>query len=39
MSLVSLSTSKIHQKTRGFLIFLEGIERDQWHEKGLLGLK
>ena len=23
---------EIHQKTRGFLIFSEGIERDQCHE-------
>ena len=28
-----------HQKTRGFLIFLGGIERYQWHEVGSLFLR
>ena len=36
MPLVSFYTPQKHQKTSGFLMFLEGIERDQWHETGQL---
>ena len=32
MPLVPFDTPKKHQKTTGFLMFLGGIERDQWHE-------
>ena len=34
MPLVSLDTPWKHQKTKGFLMFSEGIESDQWHEMG-----
>ena len=34
MPLVSLSTPRKRQKTRGFLTFSCGIESDQWHEMG-----
>ena len=34
MSLVSFDTTWKYQKTRGFLNFSGGIERDQWHEMG-----
>ena len=36
MPLVFLYTPRKHQKTSGFLIFSGGIERDQWHEIGLV---
>ena len=32
MPLFSFYTSWKHQKTRGFLMFSGGIEREQWHE-------
>ena len=32
MPLVSLNTLWKHEKTKGFLMFSGGIERDQWHE-------
>ena len=32
--LVSFYTPWKHQKTRGFLMFSGGLERDQWHEMG-----
>ena len=32
MLLVSFDTPWKHQKTRGFMMFSGGIERDQWHE-------
>ena len=35
MSLIILYTLSKHQKTRGFVMFSGGIERDQWHEMGL----
>ena len=35
MQLVSFYSPWKHQKTRGFLMFSEGIERDLWHEMGL----
>ena len=34
MLLVSFYTTCKHQKTRRFLMFSGGIERDQWHEMG-----
>ena len=34
MPLVSFYTSWKHQKISGFLMFLGGIERDQWHAMG-----
>ena len=34
MSLVSFDTPGKCQKTKGFVIFSGGIERDQWHEMG-----
>ena len=34
MPLISFYTPRKHQKTRGFLMFSGGIERDQWHEMG-----
>ena len=34
MPLISFDTLWKHQKTRGFLMFSEGIKRDQWHEMG-----
>ena len=34
MPLVSFDTTWKYQKTRGFLNFSGGIERDQWHEMG-----
>ena len=34
MPLVSFYTPSKHQKTFGFLMFLGGIERGQWHEMG-----
>ena len=36
MPLISFDTPWKHQKTKGFLIFSEGIKRDQWHEMGEL---
>ena len=35
MLLVSFYTPSNHQKTFGFLLFLGGIERDQWDEMEL----
>ena len=32
MPLISFNTPWEHRKTRGFLMFLGSIERDQWHE-------
>ena len=34
MPLFSFDNPWKHQKTKGFLMFSGGIERDQWHEKG-----
>ena len=34
MQLVSFYTPWKHQKAPAFLMFSEGIERDQWHEMG-----
>ena len=34
MPLISFDTPWKHQKTRGFMMFSEGIKRDQWHEMG-----
>ena len=34
MPLISFCTTWNHQKTRDFLMFLGGKERDQWHEIG-----
>ena len=34
MPLVSFYTPWKQQKTRSFLMFSGGIERDQWHEMG-----
>ena len=34
MPLISFHAPLKHQKTRGFLMFSGGIERDQWHEAG-----
>ena len=34
MPLVSFYTPWKHQKTRGFLMFPRGIEKDKWHEMG-----
>ena len=34
MPLVSFYTFWKHQKTKGFLVFSGGIEREQWHEMG-----
>ena len=34
MPLVTFYTPQKHHKTRDFLMFLGGIERDQWHEIG-----
>ena len=35
MPLVSFFTPRKQQITRGFLMFLGGIEKKQWHEMGL----
>ena len=35
MPLISIYISCKRQKTRDFLMFSGGIERDQWHEMGL----
>ena len=32
MPLISFDTPWKHQKTSGFVMISEGIERDQWHE-------
>ena len=32
--LISFDTPRKHQKTSGFLMFSEGIKKDQWHESG-----
>ena len=34
MSLISFYTLWKHEKTRGFLVFSGGIERDKWHDMG-----
>ena len=34
LSLVPFWTPRNHKETKAFLIFLGGIERDQWHEMG-----
>ena len=34
MPLVSFDTPWKHQRTKGFLMFSGGIEKDQWHEMG-----
>ena len=34
MPLVSFDTPWKYQKLSGFLMYLGGIERDQWHEMG-----
>ena len=31
---ISFYTPWKHQKTKGFLMFFGGIERDEWHEMG-----
>ena len=36
MPMASFYTPWKHKKTFGFLMFLGGIERDQWHENGLM---
>ena len=37
MPLVPFNSSWRHGKSRGFLLFSEGIERNQWHEMGQQG--
>ena len=34
MPLASFYTPGKHQKIYGFLMFSEGVEREQWHEMG-----
>ena len=34
LSLAPFWTPRNHKETKAFLIFLGGIERDQWHEMG-----